>query len=114
MTTISYAEKNNRFTVFMDGHAGYNPGGPDIVCAACSTLAYTLLQSVLAQADSKAIKTMSYGEDPTAGTFFLELTAQDYSLEKIRTIFQVILNGYALLEHKYPENVKLCATSGEK
>ena len=114
MTAVTFSEKGNKFSIYIDGHAGYNPAGPDIVCAACSTLAYTLLQSVLSLESKGSISSLTYGDDPEKGTFFLELIADGDVLCPLRTVFQVIINGYALLEHKYPKNVKLCVTSGEK
>lgn len=49
MTTVDYEHNKNTFELKVMGHAGYNPGGPDIVCAACSTLVYALWDSMLEQ-----------------------------------------------------------------
>lgn len=114
MTHVSITEKGNKFAVYIEGHAGYNLAGPDIVCAACSTLAYTLLQSILSLDVAGGINELSYGENKETGSFYIELYADDKAIEQIRVIFQVIEAGYALLANEYPKNVKLYSTSGEK
>ena len=42
MTTIELARDKRRFYTLVDGHAGYDDAGRDIVCAGVSALTYAL------------------------------------------------------------------------
>ena len=108
MTTAKFSESDNKFSAHIEGHAGYSHCGPDIVCSACSILAYTMLQSILSTG-GECIKELSYGDDPDNGTFMLDIVApSEGEAEKIRTIYKVIASGFALLADQYPQNVNLC------
>lgn len=121
MTTASFKHKGNMFEVLITGHAGYNTSGPDIVCAACSALACTLLQCILALEDEGAARELH--TDEKDGTLYVNITAQDWARERTEATIGVISSGFALLGDKYPENVrvgyshsacrKLSASSGD-
>ena len=44
MTQATFTQNPGELEVRITGHAGYAPGGKDIVCAACSTLAWAFLR----------------------------------------------------------------------
>lgn len=80
------------------GHSGY--GTPDIVCAGCSTLAFTLLQSCFAAGGDIDWRTDN-------GSFFMRISKTD-DRERILAIFDTVIQGFKLLETEYPDNVKVC------
>lgn len=80
------------------GHSGY--GAPDIVCAGCSTLAFTLLQSCFTAGGEIDWRT----DD---GSFFMRISKTD-NRERILAIFDTVIQGFKLLEAEYPGNVKVC------
>lgn len=114
MTAITIKTDGNKYGIRMNGHAGYNKSGPDIVCAACSMLAYTLLQSVLAAEAEGGILSLSHKNDPEKGVFSLDVVPDDSTVGKIDIIFRAIGDGFALLSIKYPKNVNIRFISGEK
>lgn len=114
MTSITIRKDGKRFGINMNGHAGFNPNGPDIVCAGCSTLAYTLLQSVLSAEAEGGVNELEYKEDPKKGSFLLNVTPKAWAYAKVQNAYKVVSDGFALLAQKYPKNVKLRCISGEK
>lgn len=51
MTNITYRRFNNSYSITIDGHAGYAETGKDIVCAAISALAQTLMAHIETEAE---------------------------------------------------------------
>ena len=109
MTTVDYEHNKNTFELKVMGHAGYNPGGPDIVCAACSTLAYTLWDSMLEQQDTGMLEELNAKQKD--GAFTLKAVCKAGCDVQITVIFNVIMRGFAMIAQKYPE---FCRISGQK
>ncbi len=109
MTTITYNRFGDTFSLQVKGHAGYNPGGPDIVCAACSTLVYTLWDAMIEQQDMCMLEELDARQDD--GVFTLRTVCKAESSTQITAIFNVIMRGFALIAQKYPE---FCKISGQK
>jgi len=114
MTTASFEHIGYGFEATISGHAGQNPGGPDIVCAACSILAYTMLESILAIEEKGGLEEFSSSMDEEAGHYHIKLLARSWAHDEVEKIIDTISVGFALLQHKYPANVSLCMRSGEK
>ena len=119
MTTARFEQSGDHFTVVVFGHAGYNTEGPDIVCAACSTLTCTLLQSILALEAEGLLR--AFPKDGVRahflagdGDFGLSFWTSVQAREKAETVVQVIISGFALLQEKYPDFVNLSVKNGEK
>ncbi len=108
MTRAEFKKNGEEYQVSIKGHAMYAPSGiPDIVCASCSTLTYVLLQQLLkAENDGKLIR-MQHEIDPVSGDFEARFQPQKSALREIMTILDVIMDGFALLESTYPDNVAL-------
>lgn len=104
MTTARLYKDGNDYVADISGHAGYSVDGPDIVCAACSTLTYTLLQSCFS-----ASCDFDYRTDD--GSFFICVRNGG---DRVATIFDTISQGFALLASKYPDNVALHTDAGER
>lgn len=100
MLTVRIDAYNMRLD--MEGHAGYAPIGQDIVCAAASTLAYTLAQNLaLTLYDDEYEVNMDYGK------------ARIYAFppaslaDRCRDIFMTIANGFVLLAAEYSQYIEL-------
>lgn len=112
MTEAMFNQTGSTLEVSICGHADYNPGGPDIVCSACSVLTCTLLQCVLAEEETGAYRALHTAQDD--GNFFVSAECAAWAFPKIKGIFDVITSGFALLANKYPDFVKLSVRTGEK
>lgn len=107
MTKAKFYLCGDKLEADISGHAGFSTNGPDIVCAACSTLTYTLLQSCLS-AGCEVKHT-----EPSNGSFFISVSCNDDTAQKARTIFETIAQGFALLAVRYPYNVSYQIYAGD-
>lgn len=114
MTTATFKLSGNELEVDISGHSLFSRNGPDIVCASCSTLAYTLCQAVSALHAEGAMDSLSCRIDDRDGYFHIQGGISEAGRERIDETVRTIMGGYALLQKKYPENVKLEVISGEK
>lgn len=105
MLTALFQQDCTRFRIDITGHAEYNPGGPDIVCASTSTLAYTLLQCLIAEQDAGNMSVFKYRVDK--GDVHIKFTPRKETAEYMEVIVAVIVSGFAMLQKKYPEHVKV-------
>ena len=106
MVRVNYIKDGSVICISLSGHAGYANVGEDIVCSACSILAYTLAQSLIAMAEDGNLE----GEpairlDP--GDILIRCVPKDDAFDSVEAVFTFALIGYRLLEHKYPQNVRL-------
>lgn len=94
MTRV-YRDKN---TIIIDGHANYAEYGKDIVCAAVSTLAQTLICSLemLTDAHIKTIITDGY----------IKIVIEESS-EGVQLLVDSFFIGIEGVADSYPEYVKL-------
>lgn len=104
MTTARLYKDGSGYVADISGHAGYSVDCPDIVCAACSTLTYTLLQSCFSAGCD-----FNYITDD--GSFFICVRNGG---DRVAAIFDTISQGFALLAAKYPENVALHTDAGDR
>ena len=108
MTTAEFIREGSAWTVSVTGHAAYAPEGvPDIVCAACSTLTYVLINQLLKAEHAGKLISMHQETDPGAGDFKAEFIAQESAKREIETVMDVITDGFALLADGYPKHVVL-------
>ena len=94
-----------RLTV--DGHAGSDANGHDLVCASASILAYTFAQVIQAMehhGDLKGKPRIEMNEGDAS--IILRCKNDAIYAEAKHTLF-VIKTGYALLAHNYPQFVEL-------
>lgn len=83
------------------GHAGYAPEGQDIVCAAVTTLAYTLAQNLML-----TLHPDDYTAELDIGFAHIEANPPETSAEQCRGIFMTIANGLALLAEQYGQYIQ--------
>ena len=101
MISVTFTESGDKLSLRVEGHAGYAEAGKDIVCAAASILAYTLASIV----DSLEAESMI---DLTSGDTVISCEATSKSdLMIAKAAFMFAVRGYALLEHNYPQYVRL-------
>ena len=91
----------------VEGHAGADARGHDLVCASASILAYTVAQVVTlmernGELDGKSCIEMSEGN---ATIIFRCKSDETYATAK--HTFYVAETGYFLLAHNYPQNVEV-------
>ena len=89
--------EGRKLTMRAEGHAGYAPAGPDIVCAAVSCLMQTLAYS--AAEDERTSSCIYQGKEGPV----VNVEADDSVL--MRDKFEVVADGLTLLAEQYPENV---------
>lgn len=101
MTSVICDEyKKGKYTIVIDGHSGYNPGN-DIVCAACSVLTYTLINS-LSKLGLKKYDVLEFEDG-----FVISLASETETQEKTKTIIDTIMLGFEMLQEQYPANVSV-------
>lgn len=106
MTMIRYYPSDNE--LLMQGHAGTAPIGHDLVCCACSTLGYTLVQSL----DDRGID-YSIREDSDAAVLHVIADPLDGEREVCSIIFDTIASGLRALSAQFPEAVNYKESGGE-
>lgn len=111
MTTITYTKNNDRISVDINGHAGFDKIGRDIVCAAVSILSYTLRAAFTRNSSNGNAE--NFFEKAGNGSMQFEITVKknhDIVFAEIDSVFK----GFELLEENYPENVKIIRKMGNK
>ena len=102
MTAVTYRGKNGDHSLEISGHANYAEHGKDIVCAAATTLFYTLLYALEGEDDID----MDYSVTPGAARVTARGTSQK-GAAMCDTLFGAMAGGYEMLAAKYPEHVKI-------
>lgn len=108
MTIARFKQTGNKFDIKIKGHALFKPGN-DIVCAGCSTLAYTLINVLVAEHDNdegSAFDLFNYYTDKKDGVCIIKATVKDDRLGCIDTEITTIATGFALLASEHPKHVR--------
>lgn len=86
----------------MEGHADFGPVGSDIVCAAATMLASTLIQNMTRRLDKSEIQ----GCALNSGYALLNVNpVRKRARRECRAVFAATLDGFELLAQRYPEHV---------
>ncbi len=102
MTNVRYAPGEYRLRI--EGHAGAGKPGEDLVCAAVTALAWTLIDALEQDDDFRAEIFL----DQTAGIMDLRCDPDsDEAAEKCRYLLEIICGGLKLLEEHYPAHVRV-------
>ena len=102
MINITFNPKT--FTLDVTGHAEHGKKGEDIVCAAISTLFYTLGESLYATRYMMAEDIVFSDED---GNGHLSCKPKAEYEANVSLIYWTILNGFQLVARNYKKNVNL-------
>ncbi len=102
---FEYGE-NGSMTLRVNGHAGQNVYGQDIVCAASSILATTLAQALKIDREAGKLR-----RDPRiklkSGDAIVTAFPKAEHTDHVLTEFLMAKSGYLLLAHNYPQYVML-------
>lgn len=101
---INITFKPKTFELEINGHAGQNKKGEDIVCSAISTLFYTLGQVLIESEDMLEEKVTFKDED---GAGYLSCKPKGKFKGNIVRSYWTILVGLQLVAENYKKNVKL-------
>ena len=108
MITAKFYQKPDNGSIHMTlkGHAGTAPKGEDLVCSAATMLAYTVAQAVQFLYEKGQLK-----KKPkihiTDGAATIIATPTEEGYAPVLHTFWVAQCGIHVLQHNYPENVKL-------
>lgn len=107
MIQVSFTRTEDKTLLFkIDGHAGQDNSGHDIVCSAASILAYTLAQTMryIEEQDGFELKPIIQLNEGKA--IVLVRPREKYEGEVMQSFFTIEV-GYSLLAQNYPQYVEL-------
>ena len=93
-------------TLKLTGHAGQAESGKDIVCSACSILAYTVAQALQFMYEEGNLQKKPHLKLEEGDTIIVAKPKTESYTEALHTFF-VAQVGYHLLAHSYPQYVTL-------
>lgn len=105
MTTVDYSEEGGVLRFRADGHAAWAEDGTDLVCAAASMLAYTLLQCLRDAEEQGWLEELD--TDIWDGGVLAEAVPAPDGMVRVATIYRTVLTGYRMLSRRYPHNVEV-------
>ena len=101
MLKVTFTTEGKKLSLRLEGHAGYEEHGKDIVCASASILAYTLASIVDSLTDESTI-------DLSSGDTTIECECKDdETYIAVANAFHYTQVGYTLLAQNYPQYVRL-------
>ena len=99
---INITFKSNTYELEITGHAGHDVKGKDIVCAAVSTLFYTLGQA-LSESGSLYGDELEFKDE--SGHGYIRSCPNNYNEDDVNAIYWTIITGFKMLARQYPENI---------
>ena len=106
MVSVEFTSKGNKLSLKLQGHAGQAELGRDIVCSACTILAYTTAQVVKNESETGGLEaTPKIDFDNGNATIICKPTRDRF--EAVYNAFAVVQTGFSLLAHNFPQNVEL-------
>lgn len=95
----------DRFIISIEGHADSAPAGQDLICAAASMLALTLIAAVRRIDEAGGLK--DFYHSVNKGSVELDFTVRDHFLTIAEALTEAATEGFLMLEAKYPGNVRV-------
>lgn len=106
MLKVTFEKKEHKLTLKLEGHAGQADIGKDIVCSACSILAYTLAQYVNeAERQGDLVSTPEVRLE--SGDAVISCEPSDEVWQIMLAFYSFAEVGYHLLAQNYPQYVEL-------
>lgn len=105
MINVTFTEEGNKFSLRLEGHAGYAEIGKDIICASATILAYTVAQFVL-EAEHRG-ETDACEVRLESGEIIVSCEAKEDALNEMQKMYSFAMKGYQLLANTYPQYVRL-------
>lgn len=105
MTRVSYSKDQNGYELFVQGHAGFDMCGRDIVCSSISAICYALLGYLENYAPETSDYTTNSGE----------LAVFSSGGEGVDAAFEMAAIGLLQIAHQHPDNlvVHISAIGGD-
>lgn len=103
MIIAKFDYKENKLQIC--GHAGYDEFGKDIVCAAVSTLFYTLCNQMVKFNRDGLLEKLDMNIDSLSSPY-ISCVPFAKSKQRIEDAYEFILNGIGLIASQYPDFVK--------
>ena len=94
MIEIKILVNRKNFSLYIAGHAAYNPGN-DIVCASCSAISQTFI---------RLLEEMGYSDIQTDKGI---VKVKGQLNDDVKQFVKFIATGYSGLANTYPDNVSL-------
>lgn len=101
MIRINYCRTGDRHRLAVEGHAGQDQHGKDIVCAGVSAVSFALV-GYLAQCDADIESLTGY-----SGNISIDCTGG----ERVEAAFDMALAGYLQISKHYPQYVNVYIAS---
>lgn len=108
MVNVTFTETPEKLSLRIEGHAGYAEVGKDVVCASASILAYTLAQYVKYEDEQGNLKAPAEIK-LEGGDCVVSCEPKEEIVKWLWDAYQFAKMGFILLEHNYPQYVKLNA-----
>ena len=102
MTEVVYEKNNKAYELCIFGHC--NAGrinGMDLCCCAVSMLVFTMLDSL------RKLSLKNFRHSYGGGWCHVKFSNSSDDSGKAKCILETIMNGFSLLEKRYPSNVKV-------
>lgn len=107
MIKVSFTRTEDKTFLFkIDGHAGQDNNGHDIVCSAASILAYTLAQTMRYIKEQEGFEINPVIQLSEGKAIILVRPKEEYEGEVIQSFFTIEV-GFSLLAQNYPQYVEL-------
>lgn len=106
MTRAVFERREGGYEIAVTGHADYAGDGKDIVCAACSALAWVFVR--LFRSFEERDKCTLLREVVEPGEVRLTVYPAPGARGEIDLLVNVMRDGYRELAEQYPDNVTVC------
>ena len=107
MIKVTFTGSPKKLSLRLEGHAEYAEHGKDIVCASASILAHIFGVAILEFDEGLEVDSVV---DLTSGDTTIECNCKnDVTYQIVSNAYRYTKLGYALLEHNYPQYVRLNA-----
>ena len=99
----------DKWEVKVEGHANHGEKGEDIVCAAISTLFYTLCEAIYESKEMLACEPSFSEED---GNGYISCKPKEEFEGNMARTYMTIIGGFRLIAENYKKNVKFSVVVG--
>lgn len=106
MIHAEFTRPGESLVLKVTGHAGAAEPGKDIVCAAATTLAYTVAQVLQFMYEERQLRKKPRIRMEAGDILIVVKPRDEFYAEALHTFF-VAQAGYHLLSHNYPQYVRL-------
>lgn len=101
-----YVDTRGGIHLTLRGHSGAAPRGEDLICAGCTTLAYTAAQAMQSlNGQGKLMKNPKIKIRKGRATIIA--TPKENATAEALTMFETVQCGAQVLAHNYPQYVRL-------